>query len=399
MQIGKTGRSRMNSKACDQCYRCKVKCTMELSGCGRCRLTGGACTYSLGKWMGRPKKSSQQISKAQARGTRDAGNASLEHNRNLSDTQQGWEMLSSAMDESDMSILNHETISLFSMGDNTPAKVEDCYTSPDECQSINTSDKKTSPSSFSPTWTKARETPTSGMETSSTPSPQECQQGNYHKHRASAYSYLPTPQSPGCPHDFNFGITGTDFTASPSASLGGNIETNSARHTEDMDYGQTRAVMQERPTSPNEQACNCKCSQVALACLDKISVVPSEARYMDRLHIIQSALMTAERLVLCTDCPPNMTIARCCFILGNTHELVSDVSAHAGDASSPPTTMLSRQSIEYMRRIKRRASMLLAGLKALQEFGSGDRRLSNMQSEFLSVLASSWLVLLPDYRD
>lgn len=84
MQIGKTGRSRMNSKACDQCYRCKVKCTMELSGCGRCRLTGGACTYSLGKWMGRPKKSSQQISKAQARGTRDAGNASLEHNRNLS---------------------------------------------------------------------------------------------------------------------------------------------------------------------------------------------------------------------------------------------------------------------------------------------------------------------------
>lgn len=171
------------------------------------------------------------------------------------------------------------------------------------------------------------------------------------------------------------------------------------RHTEDMDYGQTRAVMQERLTSPNEQACKCKCSQVALACLDKISVVPSEARYMDRLHIIQSALMTAERLVLCTDCPPNMTIARCCFILGNTHELVSDVSAHAGDASSPPTTMLSRQSIEYMRRIKRRASMLLAGLKALQEFGSGDRRLSNMQSEFLSVLASSWLVLLPDYRD
>lgn len=46
-----------NSKACDQCYRCKVKCTMEQSGCARCRMTKSVCTYSLGKWMGRPKKS------------------------------------------------------------------------------------------------------------------------------------------------------------------------------------------------------------------------------------------------------------------------------------------------------------------------------------------------------
>ncbi|EMD66833.1 hypothetical protein COCSADRAFT_24894 [Bipolaris sorokiniana ND90Pr] len=398
MQPEKTARSRINSKACDQCYRCKVKCTMELSGCGRCRLTGGVCTYSLGKWMGRPKKSSQQNSKARARSMRDAESISLEHDMNSSETPQTWEMLSSAMDDSDMNTLNHDAISLFSMGDNTPTIVEDCYTAPDECLIINTSDKKTSSSSISPAWVQARETSIRGVETGSTPSSQEFRRGNYHKHRDSAYSYHPTPQSPGCSHNFNFGTMDTDFTASPSVSLVGNIETNSMRHAEDMDGVQTRPMMQEGSTSFNEEACHCKCSQVALACLDKISIVPSEARYIDRLNTIQSALITAERLVLCTDCQPNMTIARCCFILGNTHELVSDVNSHAGDASSPTTAIFSRQSIEYVRRIKRRASMLFAGLKTLQDLVSGDRRLSNMQSEFLSVLANSWLSL-PDYRD
>ncbi|EUC41608.1 hypothetical protein COCMIDRAFT_105722 [Bipolaris oryzae ATCC 44560] len=400
MHTDKTGRSRMNSKACDQCYRCKVKCTMELSGCGRCRLTGGVCTYSLGKWMGRPKKSSQQNSNAQARRMRDSESASLEHNHiiHVPDTRQGWELLSSSMDDSEMNTFNHETMSLFSMGDNIENKAEDCYNSPEECLSINTSEKKTSASSISPAWAQARETPTRGMETGSTQSPRESQKGTYRKHQDSTHSCLPTPQSPVYPRKFDFEMMGTDFIASPPVSMVGNIETNSTRYAEDMDCRQTHAVMQEVSTSPNEQACHCKCSQVALACLDKISVVPSEARYIDRLNIIQSALMTAERLVLCTDCPPNMTIARCCFILGNTHELVSDANSHSGDASSPTATIFSRQSIEFTRRIKRRASMLFAGLKTLQDLGSGDRRLSNMQSEFLSVLANSWLAL-PDYRD
>ena len=150
--------------------------------------------------------------------------------------------------------------------------------------------------------------------------------------------------------------------------------------------------MQEESTSPEERPCHCNCSQDALACLDKISTVPSEAQYIGRLRVIQSALLTAERLVLCTDCLPNMTILRCCFILGNAHELVSDVDSHQEDASSP-TTVLSRQSIEHVRRIKRRASMLFAGLKTLQDLGSGDSGLSNMQSEYLLLLANSWISL------
>ncbi|KAH7551086.1 hypothetical protein J3E72DRAFT_369670 [Bipolaris maydis] len=375
---------------------------MELSGCGRCRLTGGVCTYSLGKWMGRPKKSSQLTLKAQARAMRDTGSASIDHKRNLSnhiihmpETQQEWELLSSAMNDSEMNTLNQDSISLLSMGDNILAKAEDCYSTPDECLSINTSDKKTSPSSVSPTWAQVRETPPRGIEIGSISSPQECQQASYHKHRDNSYSHLPTPQSPGCPNDFNFGIMDTDFIASSSVTLIGNIEKNFAICTEDIDGGQTHSVVEEGSTSPNEQAYHCQCSQVALACLDKISIVPSEAQSIDRLNTIQSALMTAERLVLCTDCPPNMTIARCCFILGNAHELVSDVTSHAGDASSPTATVLSRKSIEYIRRLKRRASMLFAGLKTLQDLGSGDRRLSNMQSEFLSALANSWLSL-PD---
>lgn len=50
------------------------------------------------------------------------------------------------------------------MGDNILAKAEDCYSTPDECLSINTSDKKTSPSSVSPTWAQVRETPPRGIE-------------------------------------------------------------------------------------------------------------------------------------------------------------------------------------------------------------------------------------------
>ena len=69
-----------------------------------------------------------------------------------------------------MNTLNHDAISLFSMGDNTPTIVEDCYTAPDECLIINTSDKKTSSSSISPAWVQARETSIRGVETGSTPS-------------------------------------------------------------------------------------------------------------------------------------------------------------------------------------------------------------------------------------
>ena len=61
-----------------------------------------------------------------------------------------------------------------------------------------------------------------------------------------------------------------------------------------------------------------------------------------------------------------------------------------------PGMVVTRQSIEYVRRVKRRATMLFAGLNTLQDLGPEDWGLLNMQSEFLSVLAKSW-VSLPEH--
>lgn len=53
------GRSK-RSYVCDQCYRCKVKCSKEQPSCRRCQQAGRACTYSLGLWKGQPRHSNQK---------------------------------------------------------------------------------------------------------------------------------------------------------------------------------------------------------------------------------------------------------------------------------------------------------------------------------------------------
>jgi len=44
-------------KACDQCYRCKVRCSgAGQNDCERCLQSSSICTYSLGKPVGKPSK-------------------------------------------------------------------------------------------------------------------------------------------------------------------------------------------------------------------------------------------------------------------------------------------------------------------------------------------------------
>ncbi|KIW09341.1 hypothetical protein, variant 1 [Verruconis gallopava] len=47
--------------ACDQCYRCKVKCSGEKPMCDRCAANKSACTYSTGKPLGKPKGSKNKV--------------------------------------------------------------------------------------------------------------------------------------------------------------------------------------------------------------------------------------------------------------------------------------------------------------------------------------------------
>ena len=44
------------SNACDQCYRTKQTCTKNIPSCQRCLKTSTPCTYSFGRFMGKPKK-------------------------------------------------------------------------------------------------------------------------------------------------------------------------------------------------------------------------------------------------------------------------------------------------------------------------------------------------------
>lgn len=45
------------AKACDQCHRCKIACDGGRPTCERCATNGSACTYSIGKPIGKPKGS------------------------------------------------------------------------------------------------------------------------------------------------------------------------------------------------------------------------------------------------------------------------------------------------------------------------------------------------------
>ncbi|KAM3064757.1 hypothetical protein ACMFMG_012070 [Clarireedia jacksonii] len=50
---------KIGSNACDQCFRTKHNCSKHPIQCQRCAELGSSCTYSFGKFMGRPKKSAK----------------------------------------------------------------------------------------------------------------------------------------------------------------------------------------------------------------------------------------------------------------------------------------------------------------------------------------------------
>ncbi|KIM96670.1 hypothetical protein OIDMADRAFT_182893 [Oidiodendron maius Zn] len=60
--------------ACDQCHRCKLRCTRELPRCERCSHLGSPCTFSTGKPIGKPrgrKNKNPRISIANLRDKQD----------------------------------------------------------------------------------------------------------------------------------------------------------------------------------------------------------------------------------------------------------------------------------------------------------------------------------------
>jgi hypothetical protein len=50
------------AQACDQCYRCKLRCSRTQPACHRCQGNGSACTWSMGKWLGKPKGTKRKLS-------------------------------------------------------------------------------------------------------------------------------------------------------------------------------------------------------------------------------------------------------------------------------------------------------------------------------------------------
>ncbi|RAQ93869.1 zn2 cys6 dna-binding protein [Stemphylium lycopersici] len=108
---------------------------MELNGCARCQATNGVCTYSLGKWMGRPKKSGQQVSLFKAREAEGARSASLELERDrfdqITDTpneKHCWELASFVVNDP-MEFCDNTAISPFSIDDYHQPGAESHYSS------------------------------------------------------------------------------------------------------------------------------------------------------------------------------------------------------------------------------------------------------------------------------
>ena len=62
----------VESHACDQCFRRKQGCSKTRPQCHRCAATLTPCTYSFGKFMGKPKKSIQAKKQRQAQSSSKA---------------------------------------------------------------------------------------------------------------------------------------------------------------------------------------------------------------------------------------------------------------------------------------------------------------------------------------
>ncbi|KAL1640933.1 hypothetical protein SLS58_006549 [Diplodia intermedia] len=136
-----------------------------------------------------------------------------------------------------------------------------------------------------------------------------------------------------------------------------------------------------------EKPHHCRCSRAALDALDQLGGPRDGAGYARCLEAVQLAFRTAEELVLCTTCAPGLVIAKSCLLLGSAYEVLSDVSI---GGETPSRTRVQAD----FRRVQRRATMLFAGLRALQDLdAAASPNLAAVRAEFLAGLAKSWSTL------
>ncbi|KAF9697079.1 hypothetical protein EKO04_005063 [Ascochyta lentis] len=297
------------------------------------------------------------------------------HAQNLPEEHQNWELLLSGMEDFPQSCPDSTTLSPFPMDNFDQFRTEGYFISVDDIQDH--------ASATSRVETPNRETLKGGVEVLNTPSSMDFEQVSDHGYQCSSHSQ--PSQTPNSQKDLSFASIGIYAATSPLASPVDTIDICTTKHAK----GSNEVPIPHKvPFALEEEPCHCNCSQAALACLDNMSTVPSVGRYKQHLDAIHSALLTAEKLVLCTTCTPNMITAKCCFVLGNAHELTTDMSSQLREVVN--STGVTRQVREDIRRVKRRAAMLFAGLGMLQDLESKDWGLSKVQSEFLLGLARSW---------
>ncbi|OJD34156.1 zn2 cys6 dna-binding protein [Diplodia corticola] len=397
------GSGKVNSKACDQCYRCKVKCTMEQSGCARCRMTKGTCTYSLGKWMGRPKKSTSSSRRPTLTRARDeAGSRSRPHKRARSissaeyvndddeddddhgegryafgiqdadrrrhgpptpnDSPHFWDVFSPAM----LGMNASQSLVPYQMDDFANLHVDNgAFGSPMHNRPIMISPATTNEGETADAATISRIAPSTAS--SSSASQEQGEEGQ---------AFAPLPSR--CVGDGN----------GAAAPAGPEHQTFQPTPMEPINSPRCEALRMH--FSHHETTHRCSCSRAALDSLDRLSTRRDGAGYVQCLEAVQLAFRTAEEMVLCALCAPGLVISKCCLLLSSAYELLNDVSIGSDHGEAAARSRVK----EDIRRVKRRATMLFAGLGTLQDLDApASPVLAGAQAEFLTGLAKAWGML------
>ncbi|KAJ8110872.1 hypothetical protein OPT61_g6390 [Boeremia exigua] len=333
--------------------------------------------------MGRPKRTSKAGTPSRnSRAHKSAGSASSEGSEcppncvvNLPEEHQHWEFLPTEMEDFPQSSSDPTALLPFSMDKFSQFETDDYCITVDDNMNVASATSQIGASN--------RNTPQTGAELLNTALSMDFEHVNNHEHQDNSHSQ--PSHSPSSQQDFGFGSMGIHTTPSSLVSPVDTTDAFAVDYFKGSDESQVSSIRGRAPSYRDGKPCHCNCSQAALVCLDKISTVPSKARYIQHLETIQSAFLTAEKLVLCTHCTPNMIIARCFIVMGKVHELTIDLSSQLDETMD--NMVDTRHVKEDIKRVKRRASMLFGGLRMLQDQESGDW---NIQSGFLLELARSW---------
>lgn len=427
---------RSNSKACDQCYRCKIKCSMELSGCTRCQMVGSVCTYSLGKWMGRPKKSSRATKREalprdaniSKRGHSDSGKSfsCISEILNLQRLIVGyWAEASQTFDAEygtegqDWDMTPNTLLSPFRTDDFNQFGRSDCDSVIDYIP--------IGPSNLE----LVRKALTGRIPTVSNDLKSDMRTGMVHEDAQCLSDQLGATSdnsslfSPGqAPDEFFSPISARDNRVARQVSSLKTTDTRDsqqgfgvtstyrcwqaeknklAHEAENVTPEQILDISPFLQAHPTAYTFRCKCSLSTLRCLDSLTAIAPTGGPQELTDALQWTLCAAEEVTLCTTCSDDLIIMKCCFILGKADELLEKLSilvvprqkqAEEGGLSlSMPSVPPS--VTHDIRRMRRRAIMLFAGLEMLQDAASEDSsNLGAIQTDFLLSLAKKWRMLL-----